>query len=121
MSKFAWVLEDAKKHFESNMNFIDFGNRYFSQGSRFLPKSKEEMDEYLDSPEFQAIQDMKFKLEEAQRDVTETAGELGDNEYSGKFLIRVPKSLHRALVEEAKREGVSLNLWCVTKLARVVK
>jgi len=28
---------------------------------------------------------------------------------SGKFLLRMPKSLHRHLVHEAKREGVSLN------------
>jgi antitoxin HicB len=30
-------------------------------------------------------------------------------EYSGKFVIRVPKSLHRKLAETAVTEGVSLN------------
>lgn len=30
-------------------------------------------------------------------------------EYSGKFVTRVPKSLHRDLVQAAKREGMSLN------------
>jgi antitoxin HicB len=30
-------------------------------------------------------------------------------EYSGKFTLRVPRSLHRALSEAAQREGVSLN------------
>lgn len=29
--------------------------------------------------------------------------------YSGKILARTPKSLHRALIEKAKDEGVSLN------------
>lgn len=32
--------------------------------------------------------------------------------------IRVPKSLHAELLEEAKKEGVSLNQLCLAKLAR---
>lgn len=32
-----------------------------------------------------------------------------DEEYSGKFVVRVPRSLHRQLAEAAEREGVSLN------------
>lgn len=37
---------------------------------------------------------------------------------SGKFVIRVPKSLHRRLVIEAEREGVSLNQYAMYKLAK---
>lgn len=32
-----------------------------------------------------------------------------DEEYSGKFIVRIPKYLHRRLVEKARREGASLN------------
>jgi len=32
--------------------------------------------------------------------------------------VRVADTLHRELTEEAKREGVSLNQLCLTKLAR---
>lgn len=32
-----------------------------------------------------------------------------DEEYSGKFMVRIPKYLHRHLAEKAKRESVSLN------------
>ncbi len=32
--------------------------------------------------------------------------------------VRVPDSLHFELLDEAKREGVSLNLLCVSKLSR---
>ena len=32
-----------------------------------------------------------------------------DEEYSGKFMVRIPKYLHRRLAEKARREGVSLN------------
>jgi antitoxin HicB len=40
--------------------------------------------------------------------------------YSGRFLLRVPKSLHGALSMEAEREQVSLNQYCVAALAYVV-
>lgn len=38
-------------------------------------------------------------------------------EYSGKFNVRVTKSLHAALASEAEAEGVSLNQLVVAKLA----
>lgn len=37
---------------------------------------------------------------------------------SGKFLVRIPKSLHQKLVIEAEQEGVSLNQYALYKLAR---
>lgn len=40
--------------------------------------------------------------------------------YSGKFTVRLPKSLHQALVERADREGVSLNLFVTNALSRTV-
>lgn len=39
------------------------------------------------------------------------------NNYSGKFLVRIPKSLHQRLVIEAEKEGVSLNQLALYKLA----
>ncbi len=39
-------------------------------------------------------------------------------EYSGKFNVRLPKSLHQALSESAERNGVSLNQYVVMLLAR---
>ncbi len=38
-------------------------------------------------------------------------------EYSGKFNVRLPKSLHAALASEAQAEGVSLNQLVLAKLA----
>ncbi len=37
-------------------------------------------------------------------------------EYSGKFNLRLPRSLHRRLAESAEREGVSLNQYVVSLL-----
>lgn len=39
-------------------------------------------------------------------------------EYSGKFNVRLPRSLHRKLVESADQEGVSLNQYVTQVLAR---
>ncbi len=41
-------------------------------------------------------------------------------DYSGKFVVRVPKSLHRELVEAAEREGVSLNAFVNVVLGRAI-
>lgn len=42
---------------------------------------------------------------------------LGDENYSGKFVIRIPKSLHRRLAIEAEKEGISLNQYAMYKLS----
>ena len=38
--------------------------------------------------------------------------------YSGQFKLRIPKSLHKSLAEHARREGVSMNQYCVYLLSR---
>jgi predicted RNase H-like HicB family nuclease len=43
---------------------------------------------------------------------------LDTGKLSGKFVIRLPKSLHARLAFEAGQEGVSLNQYALYKLAR---
>ena len=45
-------------------------------------------------------------------------GEIPTEEYSGQFKLRIPRSLHRLLSEHAKREGISMNQYCVYLLSR---
>jgi antitoxin HicB len=40
--------------------------------------------------------------------------------YSGKFVVRMPVSLHASVAEEASREGVSLNQFVIAALAGAV-
>jgi antitoxin HicB len=65
-------------------------------------------------------------IEDALRAWLEVALETGlsipepgsEDAYSGKFVVRVPRSLHRRLVEAASQEGVSLNQYINVVLAR---
>lgn len=47
--------------------------------------------------------------------------EPGQDEFSGKFNIRLPKFLHRKLAYKAREENVSLNNLVATTLASAVK
>ena len=39
-------------------------------------------------------------------------------QYSGQFKLRIPKSLHRQLAEHSKREGISMNQYCLYLLTK---
>ncbi len=43
---------------------------------------------------------------------------LSSEDYSGKLVVRMPKSLHRVLVEKAKEENVSLNQYINFQLSK---
>ena len=42
---------------------------------------------------------------------------VGYDDFSGKFIVRIPKSLHYRLSVEAEQEGVSLNQYALYKLS----
>lgn len=39
------------------------------------------------------------------------------SDYSGQVKLRIPKSLHKTLVERSKQEGISMNQYCVYLLS----
>jgi predicted HicB family RNase H-like nuclease len=43
---------------------------------------------------------------------------LSEDSFSGKFVVRLPKYLHRQLVEDAAANTVSLNNYCLSLLSR---
>src|SRR5438128_2742986 len=67
-------------------------------------------------------------IQDAMRAWIETALENGQlipephilDEYSGRFVVRLPKSLHRQLAERASKEGVSLNSLVAVALGQYV-
>ena len=43
---------------------------------------------------------------------------VSEEEYSGQFKLRIPKSLHKSLVEHSKAEGISMNQYCLYLLTK---
>jgi len=41
------------------------------------------------------------------------------DKYSGKFVVRIPKTLHKTISEQSKMEGLSLNQYVANSLAYV--
>lgn len=72
-------------------------------------------------------EDALHEAADAVRSWLETARRHGDpipepsrsdlSAWSGKWVVRTPKTLHRRLAERAKAEGVSLNTLAVTLMA----
>ena len=56
-------------------------------------------------------------LESAFEDKAEIPFPADERDYSGKFIVRLPVSLHERLALAAEREGVSLNQYVATVLA----
>ncbi len=76
----------------------------------------------------ETLEELQKEIEVARRLWLETTYEDGgdiplsrtEREYSGKFILRVPRSLHRQLDGMAVREGVSLNQYVVSALSKAV-
>ncbi len=43
---------------------------------------------------------------------------IDQDSYSGQFKLRLPKSLHKQLADQARIEGISMNQYCVYLLAK---
>lgn len=74
------------------------------------------------------FEELGVMIEDAMRSWIEVALKEGisipkpvpDETYSGKFITRVPRSLHRQIVQAAEREGVSLNQFVNVALANAI-
>jgi len=74
----------------------------------------------------ETIEEGMIMIEDAKREWIKAAVEEGikvpepidSNRYSGQFKLRMPKSLHKELMERAKKEGTSMNQYCVYLLSK---
>jgi len=60
----------------------------------------------------------KAWLEAAMEDGVEIREPDDLENYSGQFQLRVPRSLHKSLAEHSKREGISINQYCIYLLSK---
>ena len=109
------ILDSARTVASSVESWADLSNALFNPADGLLIKAyptREEREAFLKTKEYGAIRE----LLEAAMDKTGLI-EGATPKKSGKFMVRLPKTLHGALEREAAEEGVSLNQLVVTKLA----
>lgn len=97
--------------------WIEFANAYQGMGGwlqQFFPDLTE-LREFMQSAQHEEIMDLweTLKMPKSVPGPAEPT--------NGKILLRIPKSLHAALLVEADSEGVSLNQLCMAKLARQLR
>lgn len=85
---------------------------------------------FLEIPEAKTYARTKEELDERMQEVLELSIDvrrknnekipepISDDDFSGKFTLRLPKSLHKLLSIQAEKEGISLNQYALYKLSR---
>jgi len=109
------IMAEARKLARTAESWADFSNALFDPEQGLLPglhPSESARARFIRSKEYQEIMDL---MSQVQRRTGLVAGATPTK--SGKFIVRLPRSLHEALVTEAKEEGISLNQLVLTKLA----
>lgn len=111
----AELLNRVKNVTRSLVNWADVSNALFDPETGLLTRAypnPRDREAFMKSDEYRAVRQMLT-------DSMEKSGliEGSTPEKSGRFVVRLPKSLHHALEREAGEECVSLNQLVVTKLA----
>ncbi len=109
------ILEKANEFVKKSKTWADFANALFDpfdgELARLFPTEQERI-AFMQTDEYKEIKGLFRKK------IDETGLVEGANpQKSGKFVVRLPRSLHAALEREAETEGTSLNQLVVTKLA----
>jgi predicted HicB family RNase H-like nuclease len=116
MRKETELVRLAEKEAKTAPSWADFSNFLYDQQTGILVKvfpDEKARRAFLKTPQYKRIRELMAEV----RARTGLADGATPSRKSGRFLVRVPQSLHAALQVEAKREGVSLNQLVVAKLA----
>ena len=106
------LLDFARGLQDSGLTWVEANNSIYGPGGRFVTLFPTQEDRVAF-----ARTDESHKIDELIDNLPEPDVRSSREEYSGKFVVRIPKSLHAALAAEAEVEGVSLNQLVVAKLA----
>ncbi len=113
------ILRSSVDVAANSATWADLSNALFDPVDGLITKAyptREERAVFLQTDEYK-------KIRQLISDAMDRTGlvEGATPKKSGKFVVRLPKSLHAALDREATEEGVSLNQLVVTKLAVQLK
>jgi HicB family len=113
------IVEKAKSLAEQADSWVTFSNAVSDPETgliaKMFPKQRERQ-AFFNSPQYEEINGILLDL---IKRLGLTKGSASNK--SGKFVVRVPKTVHQALEIEAELEGVSLNQLAASKLAASMK
>lgn len=113
--KAAHILDRAKELATQARSWVEFSNKLFDQEKGLVAKAFPRMKErraFYETSEYEEVNQILLAL-------IKRFGVAGGStpSKSGKFLLRMPKTLHTVLEVEADEEGISLNQLALTKLS----
>jgi predicted HicB family RNase H-like nuclease len=113
------IVEKVEKVAGSAETWADLSNALFDPVNGLITRAypgRAEREAFLKTKQYK-------KIRELLAHAIDTHGlvEGATPKKSGRFVVRLPQSLHAALEREAAREGVSLNQLVVAKLAVQLK
>ncbi len=109
------ILESSQNLAVTAETWADLSNLLFDPVDGLVAKAyptREEREQFVKTKEYRAIQEL---IDSAVQRTGLVEG--ATPKKSGRFVVRLPHTLHAALESEAEDEGVSLNQLVVTKLA----
>jgi predicted HicB family RNase H-like nuclease len=119
MNKVNDILEEAERLSEKSKTWADLSNGIFDPIDGLVAKrfpDAADRTAFRKSDAYAAL----HKLVEQKMEQTGVAAGAEPTK-SGKFVVRLPRTLHAALEREAISEGTSLNQLVLTKLAARLK
>jgi hypothetical protein len=119
MTKAAKLLQHAVELARTAESWADLSNALFDPIEGIVSQAfdtRADREAFAKTPEYRKIREL---LSQARDRFGLVAG--ATPKKSGRFVVRLPRSLHAALEREAAAEGVSLNQLVVAKLAAQLK
>ncbi len=115
MNKVADILAEARTVASSAETWADLSNAFFDPVDGLVSKAFPTRDERAAFVKTDTYKQIQRLIVAAQDRSGLLAGAVPTK--SGRFVVRLPKTMHAALEREAESEGVSLNHLVVAKLA----
>ncbi|MDA8378680.1 MAG: GIY-YIG nuclease family protein [Planctomycetia bacterium] len=115
MKAFNDILAEAQRLAEGSKTWADLSNALFDPMDGLVAKLLPAAKERAAFRETEQYRQLRALVEEKMRETGISSG--AEPTKSGRFVVRLPRTLHAALEHEAEAEGTSLNQLVLAKLA----